>query len=504
MNGSGHTARWEHGTWVLGALAVVLALIVYYPITGNYFFGDDLLNLYRIVNFGFVEYVLRPYAGHILVVRNAIFYLCFELFGTQVRYYFYLVLLTHLVNVFLVFQVIRTFTRSAYLACFGAVLWGVSPINEGTLGWYSVYGQVLVGTAVAWFLYELARVAGGRPASRWLGARLVVLLIVTSTMFGTGIGVAMTAPFAAFVLLPPTPARRRLVFILSSLVVIVPVLYSGLHHFAGMRVDGAGPRLPAKMLVMWDTISSLCLHLVGNGLASLLMGVLHDAFPYPSWPAVLAVVAYAAALAATLVRGPAPAKRQVAACLLLVAGSYALVGLGRGIMVGPGLKPEMLYRAARYHYFGPMLMAIALCTMLGCVRGLRSLQPAQKATLLALSLVLVGGSRIVFGESIDHHDMARRRTLSAVSRFYRQIRQAPGPDVYIPYPKQPFRGVGPMLLRKPLAFPGWAAVFIIFFPENVVDGKRVWFAVNDPYIIFATARGRRTKDLFIMERNVPE
>jgi hypothetical protein len=142
--------------------------------------------------------------------------------------------------------------------------------------------------------------------------------------------------------------------------------------------------------------------------------------------------------------------------------------------------------------------------MVGCAKGLRTLRPGQKQVVLALSLTLVVGSRMVFGQPIDHHDLARRLTLQAVSRIYRLIREAPGPNVYISFPKQPFRGVGPMLIGKNHLFPGWAALFIIFFPDNVVDGKRVWFAVDDPRIIFAAARGLRTQDLFVMQENVPD
>src|SRR5262249_59242086 len=60
-------------------------------------------------------------------------------------WYFATVLVTHVANVLLLFAFVRRVTGSASLACFGAVMFAVSPANAGTLGWYSLYGHALAG-----------------------------------------------------------------------------------------------------------------------------------------------------------------------------------------------------------------------------------------------------------------------------------------------------------------------------------------------------------------------
>jgi hypothetical protein len=86
-------------------LPIALAAVVFFPITRNYFYQDDFLHLYRIVNRGLLELLVTPHGGHILVVRNAVFWLFYHLFGTAAGYYFTAVLLTHLVNVSLLYAV---------------------------------------------------------------------------------------------------------------------------------------------------------------------------------------------------------------------------------------------------------------------------------------------------------------------------------------------------------------------------------------------------------------
>src|SRR5438552_2284448 len=90
----------------LMTLAVLAAGIVYFPIIHNYFVYDDFLDLYVMSNASIWTYVLHVHGGHVCVARNVVFYLCHWLFGTEPAYYFGLVLLTHLLNVALLFSVI--------------------------------------------------------------------------------------------------------------------------------------------------------------------------------------------------------------------------------------------------------------------------------------------------------------------------------------------------------------------------------------------------------------
>jgi hypothetical protein len=127
--------------------------------------------------------------------------------------------------------------------------------------------------------------------------------------------------------------------------------------------------------------------------------------------------------------------------------------------------------------------------------------PRAKRTLLAACLASLLLIRTVYGQPIDHHEAARTHTLRAVARIYQLIREAPGTAVYIPYPSKPVYGVGLLLIGKHHLFPGWAALFTIFFPSNVVEGKQVRFVVDDPLI--PPAGGLRTKDLFVTSAEVP-
>ena len=70
----------------------------------------------------------------------------------------------------------------------------------------------------------------------------------------------------------------------------------------------------------------------------------------------------------------------------------------------------------------------------------------------------------------------------------------PGGDVYID--NHPFRAMGPIFVHS-AAFPGSAAVFVIFFPDNVVEGRPVHFVEPDQRYFAPALSGRRSATLLV-------
>jgi len=63
--------------------------------------------------------------------------------------------------------------------------------------------------------------------------------------------------------------------------------------------------------------------------------------------------------------------------------------------------------------------------------------------------------------------------------------------------------MGPFITPHLELFPGWAGVFTLFFPSNVVDGRRVDFVVADPTVIEAHRSGKRTAGLLVPPASAP-
>src|SRR5262245_10501316 len=161
------------GGFLLLAIPLALTFWVYHPITRIFFFADDLVHLVEIENEGPLVFLLRPFGGNTFLVRNLVFFITYRLFGLDPVSFQWTVLLTHVVNVWLMFGVLRALTASAALACFGAALWGTAPLALGSIGWYAAFGHVLVGTALLLVLRGVTRIAAegtaipARTAASW-------------------------------------------------------------------------------------------------------------------------------------------------------------------------------------------------------------------------------------------------------------------------------------------------------------------------------------------------
>jgi hypothetical protein len=104
-------------TALLLIIPLTLAAMVYHPITRVYFFADDLSTLAMAASDSPVAFVLRPFGGHLDVTRNLVFLTSYRLFGMRAELFYWTVLLTHLLNVWLLFRVLRSLTASNALAC---------------------------------------------------------------------------------------------------------------------------------------------------------------------------------------------------------------------------------------------------------------------------------------------------------------------------------------------------------------------------------------------------
>jgi len=81
---------------------------------------------------------------------------------------------------------------------------------------------------------------------------------------------------------------------------------------------------------------------------------------------------------------------------------------------------------------------------------------------------------------------------AVVSHIQRTLEgRALGAKVAIPNGR--FQSIGVYLVNFPIEFPGWAGVFMIAYPSNTVDGRRVYFGERDQEVLEALTRRTDTR-----------
>jgi hypothetical protein len=473
---------------VFPVIVVVAAMLAQSPALGHFFRSDDYFHLYQIEDLGFWRFLVTPQGGHVLPTAYAAFYLCRVLFELNANLYYALAIATHGFNAYLLYRLVETMTGRFGLALAAGFVWGTSSLNQGSIGWYSVYGHVLAGTWTLLFLYGAARVSSGRSALTRATPRLwLCCMLGAATSFGSGIPVAMLSGPVLYFLLPDIPGRTRVVRTQCALLLVVPALFLAVHgaHYvlfgtptseevvARTFVGQIAGEMPSKLVEIFSMFGLL----LAYGSASLIFGpVLQFSRAFlveTPWVAYCTGTAMMLALGYSVWRLDRSVRPRALAYLFLAASCYGIIALGRASIYNtmgyPMIEAAMV---ARYHYLAQAILAVLLAMI-----AAEFYRPVAKPWMwvAGVAALLLLGANWNASRNINRALPASSEKVfaSTVASLEAEIRaRARGSRVVID--NEPFADPWAREL-----IPGRAGVFLIHFPANEVDGRHIYFREQD-------------------------
>lgn len=306
-----------------------------------------------------MEFLFRPFVGHIVGLMNAGIWLCHSLFGLDPRGYQVLLLVIHLVNTGLLFRISFALWGSIPLATFVALVWGVSASHAGSLERFAMIGT-LTGIAIvlAILLVLINMGAGKASVTKLRVAGIAVALCVASLGAGMALAAALTLPLMALAF---APAERKKLAPLLAMLIVLPVSYLLLHQIwpgaTGTTWDdpvatvasGLGStvlKLPEFMLDFFAAGFAALFSVTEREIATSGIRQLGALF-------LMAVVALAA------VKGSITTRNRIVAWGLLALATYGVVAVARvGIQ---DIFPQISFISfARYHYLPTLVLSLLL------------------------------------------------------------------------------------------------------------------------------------------------
>ena len=486
-------------TLLVPALAAVVAG---YPILGNGLYGDDYLHLIELATAGPREMLLAPVAGHMCLVRNFIFYLCYLAFGVEPLGYFIIALATHVLASVLVAAVSRRVTGDALVSCLAGVLFAVAPTNQGTIGYYSVYGHALAAVLVLLALLVVTPMAGDtsplRPRAAVLAASLV---LAASQCFGTGAAVAVVFPVVAVLLRPAILRDVRVCAIVVSIPVVVLASWFAMNA-TRTRLNPMG----IKAVVFWAMAASHMRdiahvggHLFGIGIDGLLLGAASLETAYGAAPSVVAIVAFVLAVSATLLLSGGRTRRALLACLTAAGSCYAAVAAGRAAYIVAAYPGDQLLttleNSPRFHYLAQAILAIVVALALAEVRRRLTRPGAVAVAVSAWIAWAVASTAALTPAAVRPGDVERTTIARARSQLEEAIRrEPPGATVCLLVKPVPITS----LVQEPSV-----VVYLLWYPSDEFEGRRVRFVSSDPKVLALRDRGGRIQRLLLWRWRCP-
>jgi hypothetical protein len=487
---------------------VIATLFVQFEVLFNGFLFDDYMHLYDLSNIPFLDALLKA-NEHLLYSFKTVMWLVKSLFGANPFAFMLLGLIIHLASVRLLFEIISRLTGKDNLAAFGAALWGMCPYAVGTLGWVSVHGQAYATAAILWVLLDVVRYSKTPSVlSNGLLIRHAFLLIVAATSFGAGLSSTVVFPFVVALWNPLPTQRNRLIAVYGSVALAMIALYLLVLAEPGEGID-------KRSIVLWRGFGGISkslgafAELLSIGFSALIFGPLIvgkiSLVQEESLSSVAPMIALFTALP-LLVLGCVVSGinecRRVFAFLILPCAAYGLIAYARS-----GGWLAIHTEAYRYHYLAPAILAIILCLILSSLfdrlpERLLSYGRASLVTWLALVILpfhlgpLTAVKEPQLLRQTKQHKDSMRTIETALEKSTDQTK------IYIT--NKPF-----MLYwgrYTPQHFPGLAALFVMSYPSNTVDGKQVYFLEESEHIVLMAQaqKGSRISELLIQVPKVSQ
>ncbi len=493
---------------------VIATLLVQFHMLRNpIFMYDDLVHLYNVSNLPFIDAIRITMGGHLIHSLTTVFWVLKSLFGVNPVAFMLVGITIHLVSVRLLFEIISRLTARNSLAALGASVWGMNPFIAASLEWISVHGQVYATAAVLWVLLDIVRY-GQTPSllKNGLLIRHAFLLLVAATSFGSGLSSTVVFVLVIAVWNPLPDRRNRLLAVYGSVALLAIALYAFTMSteaeggYAGTNATGATIMYGVGNIpgVLGAFLGLLCVGSSGLLWGPLIIGKI-SLVPRDS----LAFVATIAAVLVTLplliwgcmLSNPSE-RRRIFALLLLPCAAYGLIAVAR-----TSFMAQVLVVTPRYHYLSIAIIAIVVCLVLAKLidrlpHSLLNYGRASFAIWLAIvilpfALAPAEGVKAIGKLNQENQYNAAMREIQAALK-----NNADQHTIFIV--NKPYR-VTPVPMRIiPEYFPGFAALFVLSYPSNSVDGKRVLFleASNEIVEMTKAQKGSRISELLVYEPNL--
>jgi hypothetical protein len=176
-----------------------------------------------------------------------------------------------------------------------------------------------------------------------------------------------------------------------------------------------------------------------------------------------------------------------------------MIALGRASVLSK--VEHSVTMGARYHYAPVLGMGMALALALAAIwRSARRYRLVCGVVYAGWIAALLAG-RVWNAQPIPRFDDQQRTVDDVLAHVRTAVDAAPaGADVFIEnrdfmYSYQLTLQFGQAVI--PIRYPGWAAIFATYNSSDVVDGRRVFFVVDDPAKLDAWRRGRRGASLIV-------
>jgi len=470
--------------------SLAAVLIVNIQVLFTFFYADDFIHLYQIANWSPLEFIFSSFGGHLYIFRNLIFYCMFKLFGLNSVAYFSIVLLTHLVNAYLLYKIIHLLTDKKTLAAAGMMIWGISFANYPSLSWYSAYGHLLVAFFFLLWLYDLLRIEkkalffSGNMAIRWS-----IYLFLMGASYGMGLAIVCLSPAVIVIILWENDEKWKITSAILPAIALILLLFifkDAIYYYFSGEISNSKASVFGAALSDYKYILKL---FIGQCFLNIAFMAAFPVFFLPlttESPMNLFFIAIPIVmLFIILFFRSCQYRRSYAGLSIFFLGIMALLASEHGAGGILSIYPTMMIiMETRFYYITLMIVVMMLALM---ADELLNIFPNISKKIVACVFITIAVSIYPSihlakkNDSWNHSEKDKIIYHDTIFDIKKTIRAYPeGSSVFIDNTMNEEISFFPTLH---IEFPGKAAIFAITYPHNTFEGRRAYFVEKDCHIV---------------------
>ncbi|MGA2526744.1 MAG: hypothetical protein ABSF79_09040 [Smithellaceae bacterium] len=467
-------------------LSLAAVLIANFQLLSAFFYQDDFLHFYQISNWNPLGFIFSSRGGHLYIFRNLIFYCMFKLFGVNSIAYFSTVLLTHVGSAYILYKIIHLLTDKPSLAAAGMMIWGICPVNYGALGWYSVYGHVLVGFFFLLFLYDLLRVEKGKISySIQIAIRWSIYLFLMAASFGTGLVIAFLSPVAIVVILWNNEKKWKIAASILPVIAAILLLFifkDSIYYYFSGEVSNIKPVVLSVALSNYKIILEMFIRMCAYGIYCMAAFPMLFFFSTTEYPAIAIFISIPVViLFIVLFLRSQEYRRHYAVLSMFFLGLIGLTAYARAWLYNVFGVPMISASITPRYYYVILIVAVLILALMA--DELSDIFPKIAKVIVPSVLIVIILSvfpSMNLAPKIDISNTSvneKKSYYNTITDIEKTIRAYPeGSSVFI---DNKINDQIPIFGASDTGFPGKAAVFTITYPNNTVEGRRVYFVEKD-------------------------
>jgi len=467
--------------------SLATVLIVNFQLLSTFFWADDFLFFYQISNWNPLAFIFSNIGGHLFIFRNLIFYYMFKLFGLNSVAYFSIVLLTHLGSAYILYKIIHLLTDKPSIAAAGMIIWGICPVSYATLAWYSAYGQILVGFFFLLFLYDLLRMEKGKILfSISIAIRWSIYIFVMAASFGTGLAIACLVPVAIVIILWKNDQKWKIAAAMLPVIVVILLLFifkDSIYYYFSGEVQNTKPVALGIALSNYKIILEMFIRMCAYGIYCMAAFPLLFVSSTIKYKTVLVSFPVVVLFLVLFFRSK-EYKRYYAVLSIFFLGLIGMTAYARAQAYYVFNIPiSSVSTTPRYFYVILFIVVIMLILM---ADELLDIFPKISKIIVPFILIVIALSiypSIDLAKIIGITNTSvneRKLYYNTVTDIEKTIRAYPaGSSVFI---DNKMNDKISIFYPSDTDFPGKAAIFSIKYPNNTVEGRRVYFVENDCHV----------------------